>query len=580
FIANIEQIHSESFPSAHVKMDFYLRNSKQKIVIVHRVNRDVPVNDNTMNSVVQTMTEIISEEYDKFLIKVDDYFINGVEITNEIPKLVNEVTTDNYDLEVFETRENLMGELIVPNLSQSDNAPSLRVMGLETDYDQSIQMGVVKTLPRGTYTLHLGQGQETDIIESVDVKPKYRTIVKPSWGCLTINIIDQSKTKVRMQYDIYHAEDNGSVGFDMSVTDDAGEENRVWVLKKGRYFITVNGAAYYSYIDFTTIDIAANKNYVLTLVVDPLGANSKLVGAGIHPQEVDLNETSRYSSQNAFHLNFNLSSNNNTAEKDFEQSLNLSSQFDKKMIYETDRLDYEGRVIWDLGLSKASKQDMQISNDNFKINNTLIFNLWGKGTGLYGRYNVKSHFFQKFEYYDEPYTMMIYNNGNVADSLHSVDKVKINNAIFPLEMREGFGLNYRINNGQYGNVNFRLGIGWQQDFYNSALNRREDPEENEEGEILYYMYDELEDSTTQGVETAIIANFTIPKLRLTWSSTVDLLIPIKHPDEMVFDFDNIFNIKLINNVSWDVKVNMGYDKAVKDYMIYETSSFIRLSYFF
>ena len=252
-------------------------------------------------------------------------------------------------------------------------------------------MGKVITLPVGKYTLYLGQGQERELTYPVEIKQKYRTIVEPKWSSLTINIIDSGKSRVRMSYDIYEGENNEAIGFDFSAADEAGEENRVWVLQAGRYFITIDGASFSSYIDFTTVDLEPSKHYNLTIVVDPDGTNGKLLGAGIHPQESENLLKTYYSSQNAFHLNFNINANNETEENTFDENITLSSQFDKKMYYQRDNIDYEGRINWELGFNKASKGDLKISIDEFRFNNTLIYTIWDQ-PGLYGSFDTNFHF--------------------------------------------------------------------------------------------------------------------------------------------------------------------------------------------
>lgn len=575
FVGNIEQVKSSDFVSAHVKMDFYLRNSKQRIVVVHRFNRDVPVLDDDMSSTVQTFSEIISEEYDKFLFKAKDYFVNGKESKNQIPVLNSDVVEYGDYFEETDSDGESTGELIVPNLSKSPNAPSVFVMNNETSFETSIEMGQVITLPIGKYTLYLGQGQERELTYPIEIKQKYRTIVEPNWSSLIINIIDSGKSNVRMQYDIYEGDSNEAVGFDFSADDEAGEENRVWILKPGRYFITIDGQSFSTYIDFTTIDVEPGKHYNLTIVVDTEGTNGKLLGAGIHPQETDNLLETYYSSQNAFHLNFNVNANNETEKDSFDENFTLSSQFDRKMYYTRNKFDYEGRIDWELGFNKASEEDLKISVDDFRFTNTIIYKFKENGNfGLYGRFDSSSHFFPKHNYFASDSDYIIKNDaGVVIDTLFSKDRVKLQNPIFPLTLKEDMGLNYRVNNGKYGNINFRAGLGWLQTYNADVLVSSSD-------EDSYKVYNEIADTSTKGIATSIVGNVNIPQIRLVWTSTADLLIPLQGQHDPTFEFINIVNIKLIRNVSWDFRFDVNYDDNVKDYFVYTTSSFIRLSYFF
>lgn len=575
FVGNIEQVKNNEFISAHVKMDFYLRNSKQGIVVVHRFNKDIPVLHDNMSSIVQTFSEIILEEYDNFLLKTKDYFVSGIENKSQIPQLKSTIVEygDYYEEVEIEGEGENNGELIVPNLSKSQNVPTVYVMNNETVYSTMIEMGEVKTLPTGKYTLYLGQGQERELAYPIEIKQKYRTIVEPKWSSLIINIIDSGKSNVRMSYDIYEGNNNQAIGFDFSAADEAGEENRVWILQPGRYFITIDGASFSSYIDFTTIDLEPNKHYNLTVVVDPEGSNGKLLGAGIHPQETEKFLKTYYSSQNAFHLNFNINANNETDEKSFDENITLSSQFDKKMYYERNNFDYEGRINWELGFNKASKEDLKISIDEFRFNNTLIHTIW-RQLGLYGRFDTSSHFFPKHTYFTTDSNYIIKDeHGTTIDTLMNKDRIKLQNPIYPLTLKEDIGLNYRVKNGKYGTINFRAGLGWLQTFNGDVLVSSSD-------QGGYKVYNKIADTSTKGIATSIVGNVSIPQIRLNWSSTADLLIPLQGEHDPTFEFINNFNIKLIRNVSLDFRFDVNYDDNVKDYFIYRTSSFVRLSYFF
>lgn len=573
FVGNIEKTEHDGDTGAHIKMDFYLRDAKQRVLIVHRFNREDKIFDHSMTSVVQTFSEIISQEYDKFLEKVVTYYEKGIEVKNQIPELgVNVVDyDDSYETSDDSTVQN--GELLIPNLSQSDKVPSVEVRDVDSYFSYEILMGEAKNLPVGNYTLYLGQGQDFEIVKPVEVKAKYRTIVTPSWSSLTINIIDSGKSKVRMSYDIYKSDNNEPIGFDFSAADEAGEENRVWILNPGRYFITIDGASFSSYVDFTTIDLVANQHYNLTIVVDPEGVNGKLLGAGIHPQEAERSSESYYTSQNAFHLNFNINANNDAEKNSFNENITLSSQFDKKMFYNRGKFDYEGRIDWELGFGKESNQSLKISADNFRFNNTVIYNVWNQ-FGVYGRFDTSSHFFPRHHYFSSDTNYKIKDShGVLIDSLLSRDNIKLQNPLFPLTLKEDMGLNFRVKNGKYGTINFRAGLGWLQTVNTDVLVSSSD----EDG---FKVYNEIANTSTKGIATSIVGNVNIPQIRLNWSSTADLLIPLQGDHDPTFEFINIFNIKLINNVSWDFRFDINYDDNVKDYFVYRTSSFIRLSYFF
>lgn len=161
----------------------------------------------------------------------------------------------------------------------------------------------------------------------------------------------------------------------------------------------------------------------------------------------------------------------------------------------------------------------------------------------------------------------------MIDTLLSQERVKLQNPIFPLTLKEDLGLNYRVYNGEYGTLNVRAGLGWLQTYNNDVFVSGSDVGS-------FKSYHRLSDTSTKGVATSVVSNIKINKIRLNWSSTADLLIPLQGQQDPTFEFINIFTIKLIRNVSWDFRFDVNYNENIKEYFVYDTSSFIRLSYFF
>ena len=50
--------------------------------------------------------------------------------------------------------------------------------------------------------------------------------------------------------------------------------------------------------------------------------------------------------------------------------------------------------------------------------------------------------------------------------------------------------------------------------------------------------------------------------------------------EAKYESENRVNIKLLRNISIDIRANLIYDKSTKDYLLYDYSSYLRLSLFY
>jgi hypothetical protein len=152
-------------------------------------------------------------------------------------------------------------------------------------------------------------------------------------------------------------------------------------------------------------------------------------------------------------------------------------------------------------------------------------------------------------------------------------------ALFPLQAREGSGLTYRVVLGSNASVSLRGGYGWQQNYRHMSYTKRQ--ENTTVNGIVYDTYQEEDDLLTQGFESTLILSALNLLNTLSITSTFDVLFPMGQTDnQAIFESDNRINIRLLRNVSVDVKANIKYNQANKDYVIFDYSSFLRLSMYY
>lgn len=591
FIQNIEYVEGTK-PTAFLRMEFVLRDTKtQKIVFTNRNERAQILRDTSIEYLVQSFNEMIMFETDLFASKCIDY-LSGKQVKDSFYVLqAKDSGPTDFREEAIVSEESFAlhtGELLVPLLSQSE-VPipySASYQDSEEIEDKNVVavMGELLKLYPGKWKLSLGTDQ--DISTDVVVNAGMRKVIEPFWSELKVHIIDESQTKVRMRYDIY-SKTSGQDAFDYKVntrtspSDEVGEYEYLWILKPGNYMVTVNGAIPNSYKDFTTVNLEEGKAYNLTIVVNPTGERSVLIGAGILESSDQRGRPKIH--KGAIHTNISLASNNSVDEHNPTQSISLSGQFDNKIDYDIWPFHITVKSLYDLGFDKTSGTDFRVNVDDYSLKNALVFYPWKvnkflKNFGLYGRGDFNTHLFPEYAFFSNDNNYFKVSQEQDTVFVLGEKKLKVKDALYPLRMKESGGLTYRINMGSNMTVNLRSGYGWQQDFENSVYSYVRNL--TIDG-VNYNYYQEVPSSDTQGFETSVLVNITNLMNVFSLTSTLDVLFPMGKDDKSTkFDNENLINIKLYRNISMDVKANIKYNKALRDYVLLDYSAFLRLSLYY
>ena len=99
--------------------------------------------------------------------------------------------------------------------------------------------------------------------------------------------------------------------------------------------------------------------------------------------------------------------------------------------------------------------------------------------------------------------------------------------------------------------------------------------------LNYDLYQENPTTNTQGIETSLLIGINNLFNFINLSSTTDVLFPLGVTDKTtIYECDNLININLLRNISIDLKVNIKYNKALKDYVQTDYSSILRLSLYY
>jgi ABC-type uncharacterized transport system auxiliary subunit len=578
-VNNVEMIRSENLNQARLNIEFALKKSGvDEFSTIHSVNVEKKLVDESIDTFVQILNEMLLEEMDNFIIKILATYSADKKI--ELPATTEEfVSTRIVELQEAEMEQEGYGFLYLPSLSKSENEPYFYTVN-DDGVVESGKMGVPLSLPAGLYNVVYGSGQGNDRLkkESVEIYPRYKTIIEPDWGCLIIDVIDEQRNYAKVRYDIFNLMTGSAMGGGFPAEEEIGEQPTVYVLGPGYYKITINNATFNSYRDFTTTLIEKGEVKRLTIVVDTdeEGNPISMIGAGVMGESFLESKLERLKLSSTIHGFVNVNSDNEEDKNNQETSITLNSQLQNYLIYDYDNLHYYMKNLIEIGTSKASDQDFRLATDEFDMKNTLIY-YFIKNLGLYGRFDINSHFFSN-RYYSSAdfYATKIDIDGNVLLDSVLVNSITINKPLFPMVLKEGIGINYRLINKAKANLSLRLGFGLRQEL-NYDVYRLWNSDTS--GPIEFREYHELDSVSKTGTELSIVGNFLLP-FNVSYNTNADFLFPFEDEENYTMEWENVFNLRLFKYISLDYKLKLTHKmpEASSDYISSNHTLFLRLTY--
>lgn len=589
-VNNLEIYETEFLSEAHlnIKFDLVRLNDTDDqipdINVSYSIDRTARIELDDVESFVQKVNQMILQETDNFIIRILNRF-TGYQITDQA-----EQDTETFYQEIdyaadivgdsTRTDNGGIGLIYLTNLSGSDNEPYYYAYDKNNDFAGSARMGEELPLSEGNYLIKYGSlSSEKLMSRKVEVIPRFRYNVEPDWGCLVVEIIDEQRNYVKVPYNIYDNKDGFDFGIDYPADINLGEESTVWVLKPGTYKVTVNSESYSTYRDFTTIEVLENVCQRLTLIVEEDEESSDtytMIGAGVM-NESDFQRTdSNWKLGSAIHLNMNLNTDNSDNEDETKTSINMSAQLDNNAYYERGRLRYTLKNLIEAGTNKDEDYDQfRVDMDEFDLKNTVIINLFS-AFGLYGRADINTHFFPGKAY--DLNCIKISAQGDTILMGANYESIDTNPSLFPMTLKEGFGLNVQFLNSARSDMNLRFGLGARQDLKNDVYTYAYDWV-HPESETNFTVYKEDESIYYEGVEASLVGDMQFFS-NLSYSLTADFLFPFDEDKNYTMDLENSFNVKLFKYVSLDYRLKFltKESETQDDYISTEQSLFLRFTY--
>ncbi|MCF7885771.1 MAG: ABC-type transport auxiliary lipoprotein family protein [Candidatus Marinimicrobia bacterium] len=577
-IDNIEQFHSKNLNEAHVNMDLILRNREGQELARHQISRESRLANAEMDIFVQKLNNIILEEANEFTRKILARFKNQYRIKPEEPETRKEHFVKDTTIEGKRT-----GQLLLPSLTKSGNEPPYKIINSRgKDLELPAEMGESIPVPVGDYKIKFGSGRDDQMMEkNVTIRPHYKTVVEPDWSCMLVDVIDDNRNYVQVRYEVFDAKTGESYGTHYPVEKELGEQQKVWVLEPGLYKITINNEPFNTYRNFTTVYLKEGQVEHISLVVEMDENNNPtgLTGAGVLGEFSRSKVSGNWQSSNGLHANLNMNANTRDSEDTPKNSVIINTQFENYLIYNKMPYYYRLRHLSEFGISKDGSNPFRKNSDNMDLKNTFIYFL-SSYLGIYSRFDINSHFFQGFYNSNKQFNYIKKNtSGKKVDQKIGMKRVLTTPFIYPLKMKQGLGINFRIFNRPRIHLNLRSGFGLRQDYMNNVYQLTEANYIPPGESTTFRLYNERGTLHNIGTEFSLVGNFNLP-FNLSYRTNADLLIPFERDSRANFDWENDFNLRLFKYISVYYRVDVSSDPEDFKKFYIDQSLFLRLSYFF
>ena len=348
--------------------------------------------------------------------------------------------------------------------------------------------------------------------------------------------------------------------------------------------ITLGGYSWSDLKDFTTVCLKKGDSHILTVVVDPTSSSGNiLVGAGVLSDDLGIGSVKFH--KGIIHANVNLTADNTLAEDDPTYALSLFGTFDNTIDHDFRPFHINMRSLYDIGANFAKDSDFRINPDSYSLKNVFLIYPWGKekkmlnNFAFYIRGDLNTHFWDEYNKFSSNKNyIMRDSDGYEIERAHDQDEIRSKVALYPLKLKEGGGLTYRINFGPKSSLSLRSGYGWQQDLNNRAFSLlATETIDNQQYEI----YQEIPNKYSRGIETTAIFSLVNFLSFFSLNSSFDALFPIEKKDVMPrIENENQINLRLYRNVSLEFKLKLEYDESVKPWWVYTFTSYLRMSLFY
>lgn len=431
------------------------------------------------------------------------------------------------------------GMLFVPALTSGAREPNYLVHrdGREVASEEAGR-GVL--LDAGTYQVLVGSGPVAQMMRrDVEIRAGMTTLVKPWWSGMVVDVIDETRTAIKESYELFNEVTHENYGVGFGVEEERGESVKTWLLEPGTYAIVRTGE-----------NLATTHRLSLRLLPGELTQRNLVTDAsgmfvGFFPTGYlrGASITSNWKSAWELSMSALLNTSQNTGGQD-QASFSFSSQALNRSGYSSRRHFYDLRLTTEEGFSRAPAGDLRKSIDQVEVRTTYILRL-SEHLGPYLRGVLSSHIFPTKLYPARPKDVTVLDeSGQVVEVWPHLARFSLEPSFYPLQLREGIGVNSRVVRSFPLNLDLRVGFGARQSYYSDAYSVTS-------GDSVVQR---LKDPSSTGLEALVITDARLSHY-ISLDSEFDLLVPAASTDQWEFTFENRIRTSLTAFINMDVVVN-------------------------
>jgi hypothetical protein len=228
-------------------------------------------------------------------------------------------------------------------------------------------------------------------------------------------------------------------------------------------------------------------------------------------------------------------------------SVSLAVQAHNRTTYNSQRHYATLRLIAEEGATREGQDSFRKSVDKLEMRATYIRRL-SRRLGPYMRGVLNTKFFTTDVRFDTPRDFYKLNATGAVDTLSAVREVALDPPFFPLQLREGVGINSQLYRSFPLNMDLRFGWGARQTYVSNSYQLQGDPR-------IATSATELKKTSSTGFEALLITDARLGRF-VSLDSEFDILLPSSALDSWVFSWENRWRIILTSFVNLDVVMDL------------------------
>ncbi len=467
-----------------------------------------------------------------------------------------------------------LGGLFIPTMSSSNIEPGFKIFSLK-DNKKKLLYDNAKTfktyiLPPGEYLVQTGSG-ELQITQKIKIKKEEYSILMPNWGAISFKVQDENRNFIRENFDIFILSSDIPQKVLTISSEDFENLDKIstYYLPAGVYKLVKSGSNINTEIDFSTFTILPGHYLPYMIVLD--NTSRHFLASGIIRQEYTERKVKNWRLFGGIHGNFNLSNSNDLSSKQNNTNYSFSTQLEFTAKYDNRLYYFYTRNNFEEGWNKQGSESIRTFIDNMETKNIFVLKIY-KPFGIYSRLNLTTKIFASYKYYDSPTNITVYQKDSTKYNIFPYkEKVRISPPFFPLDIKEGIGLNFTFSPSIKYTFNIRTGFGFRQTYNNDVLSLIDEKKDS--------VYKQLSNSQLTGYELSYFSQI-YPFNNVYIITEFDMIYPFSAGKKRAYELENIINLRLLNNISLDYTIRIKQDKNISNIIKKEQIILIRYSYYF